>query len=234
MIKFNLTAVLVVILIIASFFIGSLFTKVQFLEKGVSKTTSQPANVNNNAPQGFGNADGVEKLKEEDHVRGDRNARVLLIEYSDLECPFCKSFHSTAQKIVDTYNGQVAWVFRHFPLSFHANAQKEAEATECANELGGNDAFWKFADKLAGESGQSTAEKLTTYAKDIGLNEAKFKTCVDSEKYKQKVQDDYNDAAAAGGQGTPYSILIDSKGEKTAINGAQPYESVKAMIDAKL
>ena len=114
MIKFNLTAVLVVILIIASFFIGSLFTKVQFLEKGVSKTTSQPANVNN--------ADGVEKLKEEDHVRGDRNARVLLIEYSDLECPFCKSFHSTA------HSRYVQWTsclgIQAFPAFFSCQCPK--------------------------------------------------------------------------------------------------------------
>ena len=174
-------------------------------------------------------------VSDSEHIRGDKKSPLTIVEYSDFDCPFCERFHPTMQKIVDEYKGKVRWVYRHFPLdSLHPNARKAAEASECANELGGNDAFWKFADKLAGESGQSTAEKLTTYAKDIGLNEAKFKTCVDSEKYKQKVQDDYNDAAAAGGQGTPYSILIDSKGEKTAINGAQPYESVKAMIDAKL
>ena len=174
-------------------------------------------------------------VSDSEHIRGDKKSPLAIVEYSDFDCPFCERFHPTMQKIADEYKGKVRWVYRHFPLdSLHPNARKAAEASECANELGGNDAFWKFADKLAGESGQSTAEKLTTYAKDIGLNEAKFKTCVDSEKYKQKVQDDYNDAAAAGGQGTPYSILIDSKGEKTAINGAQPYESVKAMIDAKL
>ncbi|KKU03398.1 MAG: Periplasmic thiol:disulfide interchange protein DsbA [Candidatus Amesbacteria bacterium GW2011_GWB1_47_26] len=239
MIKFNLTAVLVVILIIASFFIGSLFTKVQFLEKGVSKTTSQPANVNNNAPQGFGNADGVEKLKEEDHVRGDRNARVLLIEYSDLECPFCKSFHSTAQKIVDTYNGQVAWVFRHFPLSFHANAQKEAEATECANELGGNDAFWKYADALferTTSNGTGFAlDKLVPLAKEIGLNENSFKNCLDSGKYTKHVADDIAAGSQAGVTGTPGNILLDTKtGQTKLIPGALPFDQFKTAIDAFL
>lgn len=174
-------------------------------------------------------------ISDSDHIRGDKKAPLTIVEYSDFDCPFCERFHPTMQKIVDEYKGKVKWVYRHFPLSsLHPNAQKAAEASECATELGSNDAFWKFADKILGESGQSTPDKLLTYAKDIGLNESKFKSCLDSGKYTQKVQDDYNDAAAAGGQGTPYSVLIDNKGNKSAINGAQPYESVKAMIEAKL
>ena len=75
-------------------------------------------------------------MTKEDWVFGNRNAEIALIEYSDLECPFCKKFHPTAQQVVDEYKGKVMWVFRHYPLSFHANAQKEAEASECAAELG--------------------------------------------------------------------------------------------------
>lgn len=237
--KFNLTAVLVVILIIASFFIGSLVTKVQLLEKGGSKTTPQPAKVDNNAPQGFGNADGVEKLKKEDHVRGDRNARVLLIEYSDLECPFCKSFHPTAQKITDTYKGQVVWVFRHFPLSFHANAQKEAEATECANELAGNDGFWKYLDAIferTTSNGTGFAlDKLVPLAKEIGLNENSFKNCLDSGKYAKHVQEDITAGGRAGVTGTPGNILLDTKTGKTKlIPGALPFDQFKTAIDAFL
>lgn len=177
-------------------------------------------------------------VSNDEHVRGDKNAKLTIIEYSDLECPFCKRFHPTMLKIADEYKGKVKWVYRHFPLSsLHPKAPKEAEATECAFELGGNDKFWEFTDmvydKTPGNNGLDAAE-LPKFAKEIGLNETKFKECLDSGKYAKKVQDDYADATSAGGQGTPYSILVDAQGGKTAINGAQPYESVKALIDSKL
>ncbi len=87
--------------------------------------------------------------KTNDHIRGNPNAPVSLIEYSDFECPFCKRFHDTAKQIVQQYGGKVNWVYRHFPLDFHnPAAQREAEAAECAAELGGNEAFWRFTDLI--------------------------------------------------------------------------------------
>src|SRR3990172_9010082 len=88
--------------------------------------------------------------KGRDHIRGDPAAPVTLVEYSDFECPFCKRFHGTVKKLVDESGGRVRWVFRHFPLDdLHpVKARKEAVASECAAELGGNDAFWKFADRF--------------------------------------------------------------------------------------
>ncbi len=85
-----------------------------------------------------------------DHIQGDINAPVKVVEYSDLECPFCKRFHTTMQQVMKEYGkDKVAWVFRQFPLSqLHSKSPKEAEATECVAELGGNDAFWKFVDLI--------------------------------------------------------------------------------------
>ena len=78
--------------------------------------------------------------RERDHIYGNPDAVISLIEYSDFECPFCKRFHTTPKEIVDAYGGRVNWVYRHFPLAMHnPGAQKQAEASECANELGGND-----------------------------------------------------------------------------------------------
>ena len=72
-----------------------------------------------------------------------------VVEFSDLECPFCKRFHATMQQTVAAYGGQVAWVYRHFPIDqLHSKAPKEAEATECAAELGGNDKFWAYTNRL--------------------------------------------------------------------------------------
>lgn len=83
---------------------------------------------------------------ESDHVRGSRNARLALIEYSDFQCPFCHRVHETYERIMSEYDGKVLWVYRHFPLGFHPNAVPLATASECANELGGVDAFWEFTD----------------------------------------------------------------------------------------
>lgn len=86
-----------------------------------------------------------------DHIKGSISAPVKIVEYSDLECPFCKMFHATLQEVVSdpAYKDKVAWIYRHFPLTqLHSKAPREAEATECAAEIGGNDGFWKFVDKL--------------------------------------------------------------------------------------
>src|SRR3989344_94253 len=101
----------------------------------------------NNAGGNQGDLKKVAPVSEVDHIFGASPAnKVFIIEFSDTECPFCKRFHPTMKKIVENYNGQVAWVYRHFPLAFHTKAKREAEATECAAELGSNDAFWKYLD----------------------------------------------------------------------------------------
>lgn len=181
----------------------------------------------------------VEPLRAEDHVRGDRNARILLFEYSDLECPFCKRFHPIAQQIVDTYKGQVAWVYRHFPLDqIHRKADKEAESLECANELGGEDGFWKLTDKIFEVTPSNDGlnlEDLPKLAGEVGLNQSAFKTCLDSSKYADHVEADYQGGIKAGITGTPGNILLDTKTKKTKlIPGALPFEQFKQTIDNML
>ncbi|KKT11432.1 MAG: Sodium/proton antiporter, partial [candidate division WWE3 bacterium GW2011_GWB2_43_22] len=95
----------------------------------------------------------VEKLvalNDMDYVRGDKSARVLLFEYSDYDCPFCKRVHPTLQTLISENAGKVAWVYRQFPLDqLHPTARAKSEAALCAGKLGGNDAFWAFSDALA-------------------------------------------------------------------------------------
>lgn len=173
-----------------------------------------------------------------DHVRGDKNAKLTWIEYSDTECPFCKRFHPTMLKMMDEYKGKVKWVYRHFPLSFHQNAQKEDEALECASALGGNEAFWKYLDKIferTTSNGTGFAlDQLVPLAKELGLNENKFKACIDSGKYAAHVQTDLTGGSNAGVNGTPGSFLIGKDGKAQLISGALPYGSIKAAIDAAL
>lgn len=185
-----------------------------------------------------GSAENVNPVNEQDHIRGNPAAPVKLVEFSDLECPFCKSFHPTAQQIVDDYPDQVAWVYRHFPLdAIHSKARQEAVATECANELEGNDKFWEYTDKIfeitPSNDGLDLAQ-LPQIAQDIGLNRAEFAECFESGKFDNHIQEDADDAVASGGSGTPYSVVIAANGKTFPVNGAQPYSAVKSIIDLAL
>lgn len=198
------------------------------------RPSASPAGpVDPGQPQAAGQVKPVTKA---DHIKGDINkAKVFLIEYSDMECPFCKRFHPTMEQAYGSYGTDVAWVWRHFPLSFHQNAQKEAEATECAAELGGNTVFWKYLDTVmerttAGGTGFAL-DQLVPLAKELGLNEAKFKECLDSGKYASKIQQDLNEGQQAGVTGTPGTVLLTRGGETAIISGAQPIEQVKATVD---
>jgi protein-disulfide isomerase len=241
----NFNVALVLILIIASFVIGSLYTKVRYLEggAGVAGTTTTGKNQAAGAPAAAGApqpqvAAKKPEVTNADWYRGNKNAKVVMVEYSDLECPFCKSFHPTMQQVMKDYGDKVKWVYRHYPLSFHANAQKEAEATECAGKLGGNEAFWKYTDAIferTTSNGTGFAlDKLVPLAKELGLNESSFKQCLDSGEMAQKVKDQMAKGTAEGVTGTPGTIIINAKGDTQLVPGALPFEQVKPMIDKAL
>jgi protein-disulfide isomerase len=174
-----------------------------------------------------------------DHLRGDPNAKVIVVTYTDFECPFCKAFHSTMNQIQSTYKSdEVALVYRQFPIvQLHSRAPKEAEASECVAELGGNTAFWKFADQIFATTGSNDTldpAQLPIIAQASGVDVAAFNTCLSSGKYTSKVNDSVIAAAKAGAQGTPYSVAINKSGKKAVINGAEPFLNVKATIDSLL
>lgn len=227
--------VLTLLLILSAFAIGVLWTKLQFYEKGglsgskTTTTTTQPsAKAAAKAPQ----------ITNEDHIRGNKNAKVTLVEYSDFECPFCKQFHPTMKKVIDAYGDKVRWIYRHYPLSFHANAQKEAEASECAAELGGDDAFWKYTDAIferTTSNGTGFAlSKLGPLASELGLDQTKFQVCLDSGKYAKRVTDQMAKGTEEGVSGTPGTIIVNAKGETQLIPGALPFEQVKSMVEQAL
>ena len=177
-------------------------------------------------------------VTEKDHIVGSRNAALVIVEYSDTECPFCKTFQNTMKEIVQTYDGEVAWVYRHFPIAqLHAKAAKESEATECAAELGGNQAFWKYLDKVFETTSSNDSldpSELPKIATAIGLDVIAFNTCLSSGKYAELVKKSVEEAIKAGALGTPYSVIVTKDGQKVLINGAEPIAMVKAKIDALL
>lgn len=180
----------------------------------------------------------IRPIDANDHILGSSKARVIVVEYSDTECSFCKQFHSTMLRIMKEYgtNERVAWVYRHFPIpEIHKKAAKEAEALECAAELGGNAKFWEYTNRLyevtPSDDGLDPKE-LTNIAKYVGLPSDKFGTCLESGQYAPRVEMDANNAKEMGASGTPYSVLIDTKtGEHYPLEGAYPYTQLKAAID---
>ncbi|MBI5134423.1 MAG: thioredoxin domain-containing protein [Candidatus Taylorbacteria bacterium] len=178
----------------------------------------------------------IPALNPSDHVLGNRNAPVIMIEYSDTECPFCKRFHSTLQKIMKEYGseGDVAWAFRHFPV--HKKSMKEGHALECAAELGGNEVFWKYADRIFEETSSNDSLDLgllRPFAADLGLDVEAFGECLESGKYDEKMTDQRSEADAAGAKGTPWTVIV-SKGRWIPLNGAVPYETVESIVKEAL
>lgn len=186
-----------------------------------------------------------------DHILGNPNAPIKLVEYSDPSCPFCKMFHPTMVQFMNTYGptGKVAWIYRHFPLDkegtapdggiLHPNAGHEAEAFECSASLGGNDTFWKFA-KAFYETTPSVTQtsptgldqkKLPTIAKSVGLDPVAFSDCVASNQFKDKIDKQYVDGLSAGVNGTPETIVITPNGTKIPLYGAQSYATLKTIVD---
>jgi len=238
--------VLLVLSIGLAFLVGTLWQKVKNLEEGGATTqvstgtttspggTAPPPSGATGGKLAEGQASKIPEVSEGDHVKGSRDAEVFLIEYSDYECPFCQRFHPTAQQVLDEYGGQVAWVYRHFPLdSIHPSARSAAEASECVAELGGNDAFWEFSGKLF-EGAPASLKQLASIATQAGVNSGAFQSCLDSGKYKDRVEESYQGGLASGVTGTPGSFVVNSKGEAWIVPGAVPFESLKVTIDEAL
>jgi protein-disulfide isomerase len=217
---------------------GVLVAGAVFITNG--KGTSNTANVDKAIEEATAKKD-ISPVTDQDHIKGNPDAEILIVEYSDTECPYCKNFHNTMNQIMDEYGktGKVAWVYRHFPLdNIHSKARKEAEAAECAAEIGGKDAFWDYMDKIfevTPSNNKLDLALLPTIAKELELDETLFNTCLESGKYANKVEADFQSGVSAGVEGTPYSLIIVKNSDTVVpINGAQPYSVVSSVIDSIL
>ena len=166
---------------------------------------------------------------DDDAIMGSEDAPVTMIEFSDFECYYCGKFYTeTLPQLKTNYidTGKVRFVYRDYPLAMHQNAQKAAEAAECAGEQG---KFWEYHNKLLENQNALDNESLKQYAKDLGLNEAQFNTCLDSGEMTSEVQKDFSDGASYGVTGTPTFFINDQK-----LVGAKPYSSFESAIEAEL
>lgn len=228
------------VIIVVAFMVGVLWQKVSYLEKygvrALGETAQNPSAGENILASVKASDLNIPEVTEKDHIKG--TGKLTWIEYSDLECPFCKRIHSDLQKLVEEYDGQIAWVYRHYPIeSLHPKALKEAEAAECAAELGGNDKFWAFVDRLFEITPANNGldpKQLPQIAGDVGLSKSAFQTCLDSGRHAATVQSQYEGGTKAGVTGTPGNFLLDDKGNAWVISGAQPYTTIKQIVETAL
>lgn len=220
-----IVGVLVVLLVLSAFAIGTLWTKVQSMDSTTTPTNGAPTVANPTQPAPTDPTKAVDiniEVADDDFIRGNPDARIVMVEYSDLECPYCKSFHPMAKEVFDANNGQVAWIYRHFPLtSIHPVAQKAAEAAECVGKLGGNDSFWAFVDAVYDNMPGVTEDDLATIAQTVGVDSNAVASCISSDEMANNVQQDITSGNAAGTRGTPNTIVIDTQtGETYVVSGA--------------
>lgn len=167
------------------------------------------------------------KVETGDHFRGNKNAKVTIVEFSDIQCPYCSRFHETMKQVMQNYPNDVKWVFKHFPLdAIHPYARLAAEAAECASE---QDKFWELTDKYYANQGALSPEYVVSAAQDLGLDMDKFKSCLTAKKYAKKVDSDFAYGKELGVRGTPGSFI-----NGVSIPGALPYTDLEQIIQSEL
>ena len=225
--------VFLVLAVGASFYIGKLSTEVKFYKEGINSDQlgGIPNQPTNPAADPLANTD-VAFPSDSDHIRGNRNAKFAIIEYSDFDCPFCGSFHETAQQFVDESEGNIMWVYRHFPLEqMHPEAVAKAVASECAALQGGSEVFWAFSDELF--TGLYKVADLPKIVSDLGLNSSEFESCLENEDTIEKVRNDQLSGDSAGVRGTPGNFLINLETEAVVpLMGAVPIENMNRALDS--
>lgn len=205
-------------------------------DSGSVKNTNVAANANTNptptptptpTPEASGDISKTAPITDSDHIRGNKNAKVTLLEYSDFQCPFCQRHNPTLDQLITQYGDDVRVVFRHFPLnSIHPQAQKAAEASECAAEQG---KFWEMHDLMFANQSALDVTSLKGYAKTLGLSQSQFDSCLDTGKYASKVNQHASEAQAAGITGTPGTFVNDQ-----LVKGAYPVATFQQIIDSML
>lgn len=235
--------VVLVVTIGLAFLVGMLWQKVANLEGGGSGTANNVLAPSDNGAQPQVNGklteDQVKKLSpvsDDDHIEGSKDADIVMIEYSDLECPFCERFHPTGKQALEEYGDKIAWVFRHFPLeTLHPRAYPAAIALECVSDQAGNSGVSKFIDTVFSDQQKYLTDSgLRQAAVGSGANGDTFDKCFESKDVESKIREVASKGSEAGVTGTPATFVVNKKGEAWLVPGAVPYESLKATIEEAL
>lgn len=179
---------------------------------------------------------------DDDPIKGNPDAPVTVVEFSDFQCPFCSRFYTqTLPALEENYidTGKIKFVYRDLPLdNLHPNARPAHIAAECADEQG---KFWEYHDILFSNQGEwnrlssvDLGVQLNKYATSMGLNLASFDSCLSSKNIADEVQSDFLHASQYGATGTPTFFIGNEKDGFVKLVGAQPYSAFQAVIDAQL
>lgn len=210
--------------------IGALYLRVNYLENRQKIFASLPAN-SRQIPQG-----NLEKIGLSDYVRGNKDASVTLVEYSDFECPSCQRMHPVYDKILQKFGSSVRFVQRMFPLPQNINAEKEAEAVLCAGKIGGEKTYWKYGDEIfkrttGKEGGEGFAlDKLLPLAKELGVSEKAFGKCLDKEEMAGRVQKEKKSGEIAGVVQLPSLFILTKNNQNMLVSGEESFQTLQLIV----
>lgn len=227
--------------------VGIGVSQLPFLKNALNKDIAGNAQGNGTNPTNAQNQDvpglhdiNITPVTAGEHIIGAQNPKVTFVEYSDPECPFCKKFHDTMQQMVKAFPNDVQWVYRNFPLDMHSKAKHEVTAMECAAEIGGNDVFWKYLDRLEAITPANNGldpKELNNIADFVKLDKQKFADCLKTDKYAVKVQAQISEAERNGGDGTPFTVVLAPGDKKYLLKGHVDFQplsdAVKKILTVK-
>lgn len=182
----------------------------------------------------------VRPVSEADHIIGNPGAPIIVIEYADIDSNFAEDFQATMQQLMSEYApaGQVAWVYRHLPLTDqHPDSRRHAEAAECIASIGGPDMFWRFIDAAYAVSPGSQELNPAAYpsiAEGLGIRPEALNDCLTENRFADRVMNDFENGLNAGAGGSPFSIVLIKGSPPITIDGAVPYEGMKRIIEESI
>jgi protein-disulfide isomerase len=233
--KNKLTGIISLIIILIVIVSGSLYLSKKYQKQDSNKDNK----IENNLPE---KQSEIKPISQEDYISGNPDAEIIIIEYSDIECPYCKTYHNNLKQVMEEYGktGIVAHVFRHLPIEqLHQNAWIEAQAVECAGKIGGNEKFWKYLNTVFEKTKSNDGLKLIALpeiAKEIEIDVEKFEICLKNNETKDIVQADFDEANALldGKIGTPFTMFLTKDGRQTPMMGLMNVDDIKMIINTLL
>ncbi len=169
-----------------------------------------------------------------DHFLGDRSAPVKIVEYAEVECPYCKKLQPILLRILSEYNGKVSFVYRHFPLTIHPKSFTEATALECVAEDGGDEKFFRYLDKLYAASPSNNNIDLAILpriAEEMGIQEETFSKCLASDRYRARILRDVETGIGLNVDSVPHLIVVAPDGKEFVFSKSPSYAALRAVIE---
>jgi protein-disulfide isomerase len=207
--------------------IGSVLVSTSIMLLGLQTTETRSVSA------GSGDSGQVLSLPERSvpaYSYGNTNAEITVVEFSDLECPFCARLHPTLKELVDTSAGSIRWEYRHLPLSSHLGAFPAAVASECVGRQLGSEGFFSFLDAVFTRLGNYEPAKFRAEAIALGVHGETFDTCLVDTVISDLVTEDAAAASQVGARGTPFSVIVDSSGVTQSLSGALPLAQWQSVI----